>query len=454
MARKTTFQHRGKSFPLKKITSAPAPCLSGNSLGEIMRQLILKVPQGHKEKVLNAVEENSGKNTITLKSEEDDVFIIFLPNELVNNFFRNINEIDGREINLIPRGVITLYPPATEAPDQVADVQPKSALEIYLGGIQSVGTMFGLIGYAFAAGIIVWIGLFTNTSFLLVAAMLVAPFAGPAMNAALATAAGKMPLLKSSLIRYSLAIITGIVASFLLTLVFPLTALTPLMVEVSQVSKFALFLPLISGFAGAVNVCQSERDSLVSGAAVGILVAASLAPPVGLIGAGLYMMDWPVVFSSLFRIILQLLGIHLAATLVFYFYGKVSPDGVRFLKGKKMTGIITSLVVVLGIGAMMYWQFSQPPFLRKASMNTELTEELRAELKKIDYIEVLEQEVNFTNTKFKGRSVANFKATVLPKDTLIEQEALKKRIVQHLKENLHFQDQNIHQVYLINIVED
>lgn len=419
-----------------------------------MRQLIIKVPQGNREKVLKAVDEHKGKNTITLPSEEQDVFIIYLPNEGVNNFLEDINDIEEREINLIPRGVINLYPPESEAPDQVADVQPKSALEIYLGGIQSVGSIFGLIGYSFAAGIIVWIGLFTTTSYLLVAAMLVAPFAGPAMNAALATAAGKMTLLKSSLYRYGLAMVTGVVASFIFTSLFPLQTLTPLMEEVRQVSKFALFLPLISGFAGAVNVCQSERDSLVSGAAVGILVAASLAPPVGLVGIGLYLMDWEVVSSSLFRIILQLLGIHLSATLVFYFYGKVSPDGIRFLKGKKMMGIITTFIVVAGIGALMFWQFNEPPYLQKASMNTELTEELDAELKKLDYIQVLEKSVSFPNKKMNGLSIASFETTVLPKDTTISQENLKASIIQHLKKNLDFRDRNIYQVYQVSVVED
>lgn len=419
-----------------------------------MRQLILKVPAGNKEKILNAIEKYEGKNTISLPGEDRDVFIIYLPNASVNNFLKRIDDIEEREINLIPRGVINLYPPETEAPDQVADVQPKSALEIYLGGIQSVGSMFGLFGYSLAAGIIVWIGLFTTTTYLLVAAMLVAPFAGPAMNAALGTAAGKWPLLKSSLSRYGLAIITGIIASFLLSLIFNIQTLTPLMEEVSQVSKFALFLPLISGFAGAVNVCQSERDSLVSGAAVGILVAASLAPPVGLIGIGVYLTDWQVVFSSLFRIILQLLGIHLAATLVFYFYGNVSPAGIRFLKGKKVMGLITTLIVILGIGAMMYWQFSQPPFLRKASLNTELTEELNTELKKLDYIEVLDKEVSFPNVQYKGLSIAHFEATLLPKDTLISQEDLQASVIQHLKTNLDFRDKNIYQVYKINVVED
>ncbi|MGI0105066.1 DUF389 domain-containing protein [Salinimicrobium sp. WS361] len=419
-----------------------------------MRQLILKISKGHKDEVLDIVEEFEGKNSIFLPNEENDVFIIYLPNRKVNNFLKRIDEFEEPEISLIPRGVITLYPPASESPDQVADVQPKSSLEIYLGGIQSVGSVKGLIGYSFAAGLLVWIGLYTTTVYLLVAAMLVAPFAGPAMNAALATAAGKKPLLKSSLQRYGIAIGTGVIASLLMTLIFPLNTLTPLMVEISHVSKVAIFLPIISGFAGAINIIQSERDSLVSGAAVGILVAASLAPPVGLIGAGIYLLDWEVVSSSVFRIILQLLGIHLSATLVFYFFGKVTPSGVRFLKGNKMLTYITSGIVALAIGGMMVWQYSQPPFLRKASMNTELTEEFDKKLHKLDFIEVINKDVSFTNTKINGNPTVSYSVTVLPKNTDVSETVLKKRIIEYLKENLKYHDDDIYQVYQVNIAED
>ena len=418
-----------------------------------MRQLILKLPKGNKEQVLDAIKEFNGKNTISLPNGEHDVFFVYLPNEKVNDFLKKVDEFEKFEVNFNPRGVISLYPPASESPDQVADVQPKSSLEIYLGGIQSVGSIFGLIGYSLVAGIIVWIGLFTSTSYLLVAAMLVAPFAGPAMNAALGTAAGKSGLLKSSLKRYGLAIFTGIVASFLMTLIFPITTLTPLMEQVSQVSKFAILLPLVSGFAGALNICQSERDSLVSGAAVGILVAASLAPPVGLVGAGIYMMDWEIVLSSVFRILLQLLGIHIAATLVFYFYGKVSPGGVRFLRGSRMIGLITSGIVVVGIVAMMFWQFNQPPFLRKASMNTELTQVLDSELRKLSYIKVLNNDVVFTNEKYEGIPVVTFGATVMLTDTLIKKEEAKTQIIEYLKKNINYDVENLYMVYDLNIVE-
>ncbi len=312
-----------------------------------MRQLILKIPEDHKSEIYEAIEECKGKVTIQFHSNEKDNFITHFPNDKVDDFIGRIDQIENIEISLNPRGVIPFYPPASETPEQVADVRPKSALEIYLAGIQSVGSYFGLIGYSIAAGIIVWIGLYTTTVYLLVAAMLVAPFAGPAMNSALATASGNKNLLKNSLNRYFLAITTGIIISFLLSAIFSLQIMTPLMIEVSHVSKVAIMLPLISGFAGGINICQSERDSLVSGAAVGILVAASLAPPVGLLGCGLYLWNGNVIWSSVFRIILQLVGIHLAATLVFRYYGKVNTKGVRFYGGNKKITIISNIAAVV-----------------------------------------------------------------------------------------------------------
>ena len=76
-----------------------------------MRQLILKIPQGNKEKIFQTIDKFEGKNTISLSEEEHDIFIIFLPNKKVNNFLKVIDEFEKPEISLIPRGVITLYPP-------------------------------------------------------------------------------------------------------------------------------------------------------------------------------------------------------------------------------------------------------------------------------------------------------------------------------------------------------
>ena len=182
-----------------------------------MRRLTIKVREGNGEGVAEKAREFGGKNIHCVNSKTGDVVTIHLNNNQVSEFIDSLSKHDNIEIDLIPHGVITLYPPEDEAPDQVRDVTFRSPLEIFLGGMQSVGSKFGLIGYALAGGVIVWVGLYTGSVFLLVAAMLVAPFAGPAMNAAIAAAAGKKKLLLSSLLRYFLAIGIAIAVTFLLS---------------------------------------------------------------------------------------------------------------------------------------------------------------------------------------------------------------------------------------------
>src|SRR5690606_10952606 len=110
---------------------------------------------------------------------------------------------------------------------------------------------------------------------------------------------------------------------------------------------------------------------------------------------------------------------------------------------------ITTGVVIAGIVAMMFWQFSQPPFLRKASMNTELNEVLDAGLQKIPYILVLNKDVAFTNEKYRDTPVATFSATIMLKDTVIEKEELKSQVISHLKKNMDYDIDNLYEVYNI-----
>ena len=349
-----------------------------------MRQITLESPSDSGEEVRDAIEKHGGTNTVEFCGSESHAYMTILPNDRLNNLLNDLSHINELRVSIESGGAIALYPPQNEKPEKAIDVAPRSSLEIYLNGIQSVGSKFGLVGYSISAAIIVWIGFYANIVHLLVAGMLVAPFAGPAMNSALATAAGRQTLLIKSIGRYGLAIGSGVLATLIMSFFFPIQEPTSLMVEMGQVSAFTILLPLVAGFAGGINVCQSQQDSLVSGAAVGILVAASLAPPVGLLGIGIEMGNIHLIRSSAFRVILQLLGIHFTATLVFFLYGKVRPNGVRFLNGNvKMRNVVT-LFVLSALAGMMFWQFSESPNLARVTVKSKIYEEAAATVEAID----------------------------------------------------------------------
>jgi uncharacterized hydrophobic protein (TIGR00271 family) len=371
-----------------------------------MRELLVHVPKGHGKEVAEAAKANGGMNLIRFEATDEqarEVLIVYVPNGRVETLIEQIQEIPELHVTLTPRGFLPLRPPASEAPEQVVDVESRSPLEVFLGGLQSVGSWKSFLGYAVAAGAVVWVGLFTNTSYLLVAAMLIAPFAGPAMNTAIATARGDLDLLRSSLLRYFAALAVSMSVASILSLVFLQHIATPQMVDVSQVSIASVLLPLAAGAAGALNLAQSERSSLVSGAAVGMLVAASLAPPAGLVGMASILGRWDLAKSGLFVLFLQLAGINFSGSLVFRAMG-LSSRGIRYERGKRWVFLFSLTVTILLLMTLLFWQFSKSPGLQRSSLSQRAAAEIQKVVERSGHAKLVEANVRFTRPSMEAQN--------------------------------------------------
>lgn len=372
-----------------------------------MRQLLIQVPRGCGETVLDIAKSCKGANLAQFEAtgtdEPLDVIIVHVSNGKVEELLGKLQELPKLKVTLIPTGVIALQPPSSEAPQQVTNVEELSPIEVFLSGLQSVGSWRGFLGYAAIGGIVVWIGLYTNTSYLLVAAMLIAPFAGPAMNAALATAQGDRTLLKRSLIRYFAALAVTIVVAGLLSLILRQEVVTSQMAATSTISAVAVLLPLVAGAAGALNLVQSQNSSLVSGAATGMLVAASLAPPAGLVGMASAMGRWDMALNGVFVLLLQLAGINLSGALVFRAFG-LSARGARYDRGKQWAFPVVLAVTVVALVGLLTWQFSSLPGLQRST----LTQRANADIQKVvngsDLAKLVEANVRFTPSDIKGQN--------------------------------------------------
>ena len=372
-----------------------------------MRRLVIQVPRGHGSAVVQAAERHGAAQLSQYEAVEGgqptDVVVVHIANSRLEGLMGDLQDTEQLRISLAPRDVMALQPPPERAAQQVVDVTPRSPLEIFLAGLQSVGSWTGFLGYAAAAGIVVWIGLFTNTMYLLIAAMLIAPFAEPAMNAAMATARGDKDLLLRSLLRYVTSLGVTIVVAGGLSLLFRQRAATEQMVQVSQLSSAAVLLPLIAGAAGAHNLAQSERNSLVSGAAVGLLVAASLAPPAGLVGMAGAIGEWDMAVSAGFLLALQLIGINLAGALVFRLYG-LSPAGSRYARGQPWIARTAAAVSVVALAGLMFWQFSEQPNLQRSSRSERALESIKAVVDGSGIGALAEANVRFTRADIKGQN--------------------------------------------------
>jgi uncharacterized membrane protein len=372
-----------------------------------MRQLHIEVPPHAAAEAERKAQQHAGMNVWRVEASSDRkgaaLLIAHLPNDEVGPFIQSLEDVDDVRITLLPRGVLAFKPPAEDAPEEVTDVSVRSPIEIFLAGLQSIGSFRGFVGYAVAAGVVVWIGLFTNTIYLLTASMLIAPFAGPAMNTAIGSATGNVRLLRQSLLRYGVGLATTAATAALLSLLLRQQLVTQLMLDVSQISIVSLLLPLVAGFAGALFLVQSERDSLVSGAAVGVLVAASLAPPTGLVGMAAVLGEWPLVKSAAFVLVGQLVGINLSGAVTFRLFG-LKAEGTRFMGGVKKLfplALAASAAVLVGL---FVWQLSSPPELQRSSQAQRAAYEIRQAVEESPLGSPVEVSARFTRAEIQDQN--------------------------------------------------
>lgn len=422
-----------------------------------MRQLIIQVPRGQGKDVLTIAQEHQGTNLAQMEANQPDraldLVIVHISNRKVEDFLSQLEQLPEVQITLLPSGVMALHPPANQAAKQVKNVEFRSPVEVFLSGLQSVGSWKGFLGYAVVAGVVVWIGLYTNTIYLLTAAMLIAPFAGPAMNVAIATARGDRQLLERSLLRYFVALSVTIAITAVLSLLFRQSLATTQMVERSQISAVAVLLPLAAGAAGALNLVQSERSSLVSGAATGMLVAASLAPPAGVLGMSMAIGRWDMVSGGAFLLLLQLCGINLSAALLFRWFG-LSTRGARYSRGKKTVFPTALSITVLALSGLLLWQFINPPNLQRASLAQRAEAQVQQVVEQEPSAQLVESNVRFTRASIPGQ---NTLLTVLyvqrvPNATDAD-EAIRARLTQAIQARLLEQEIDVTSLVSVNVLE-
>lgn len=336
-----------------------------------MRNVKVSAPQGTRDAIVQAAGEHGAMQTLSSSAHADgravDVVETLLPNDKLGAFVGAVSKIGDVRVAAAPQGLLLFEPPDSEPSDRAAQVAVRSPLEIVLSSLQSIGSMGSFLAYAATSGAVVFAAFYTNTIFLLVGAMLISPMAEPAMNAAIATARGAGGQIARSVGRYLTGLATGAVVAAALTLLYGPEEPTTLMVDVSSSSPVAVLLPLAAGVAGAVNLVSAERSSLVSGAGPGLLIAASLAPPMGLVGMGLVLGEGGLLSTAAFLLVLQLFGINLAAALTFRLAG-VRSDGMRWERGRPGTARAAAVLSLAAVAGLVALQLAGSPNLRREGL--------------------------------------------------------------------------------------
>lgn len=392
-----------------------------------MRRIMVQAPEGRGQEVLRLAREHDAEGLAVVAGHDGDealdLVYVHLPNAEVGDFLEAMDGVEGARSVLMPQSVLPLERPGTKVAEYIKNVQMLSPLEVWLNGLQSIGSWTGFLGYAVLAAVVAWVAMLTNSVFLLVAAMILAPFAGPAMNLAVATAAGDLSLAWKSLARYAAALLVTVLVTALLSVVLRQQVATDMMLEIGRISASAALLPLAAGAAAALNLIQAERSSLVGGTVVGVLVAASLAPPSALIGMAGALRMWPLARNGAFQVLLQLALINLSGAIVFHVHG-LTPAGSIYKRGERRTMWVSVGLSLALLATLLAWQFSNLPILRRASQEREVRSTIQKVVQENALVRLVDATVRITrDTRDGGQEYLLATVYVAPDGAELETDA-------------------------------
>ena len=184
------------------------------------------------------------------------------------------------------------------------------------------------------------IGLFQGSTAVVIGAMLLAPLMAPIVSLAMGLLRGNIELLKNSATKIGLGILLALLASALITQLFPYKMMTDEMSARLSPSLLDLAVAIVSGVAGAYS--KSYREIIQSLA--GVAIAVALVPPLAVAGIGIGRLDMNFFLQAFLLFSTNLIGITLAATFTFRLLG-FSP----IVYAKKGVGIVFVLFMVIAV---------------------------------------------------------------------------------------------------------
>ncbi|MBF0133500.1 MAG: TIGR00341 family protein [Magnetococcales bacterium] len=160
-------------------------------------------------------------------------------------------------------------------------------------------------------------GLYSDSSPVIIGAMILAPLMGPIISLSMGLARGHILLIRESLKTLATGIGLALLCGTVVATGIPLRTLTQEMAARLSPNLLDLGIAVVSGMAGAY---ASAREELTNSLA-GVAIAVALVPPLCVVGIGLGWMDWEVILGASLLFTTNLVGIAVSASLTFLALG-------------------------------------------------------------------------------------------------------------------------------------
>ncbi|WP_071394562.1 TIGR00341 family protein [Bacillus tuaregi] len=169
-------------------------------------------------------------------------------------------------------------------------------------------------------------GLLSNSTAVIIGAMLIAPLMNPILGGGLALITGNNYLLKVTIKAELIGAFIAIVLSTLLTLLLPVSGLTPEILARTEPTLIDLIIALASGAAGTYAICYRSGATLP-----GVAIATALMPPLCVVGISLAKQEYQLAGGALLLFIANMIAINVIAIVIFKFAGFTTPSISNYL---------------------------------------------------------------------------------------------------------------------------
>lgn len=193
-------------------------------------------------------------------------------------------------------------------------------------------------------------GLFSDSSPVVIGAMILAPLMAPIISMSMATLRHDRILLLNSFLTILAGLAIALACSVVLTLVTPIDVAGEEILARTRPNLLDLGIAVVSGIAGAYAHAREE----VARTLAGVAIAVALVPPLAVAGIGLGWMDPDIFLGAGLLLLTNLAGIVLAAALTFMLLG-FGPlrMATRGLLLTVVSVVALSIPLAIGFGRMV-----------------------------------------------------------------------------------------------------
>ncbi len=156
------------------------------------------------------------------------------------------------------------------------------------------------------------IGLDTNSTAVIIGAMLISPLMSPILGVGLSVAIHDRQVLTRSLKNLFIAVVISLSASVIYFFLSPLSEPTPELQARTFPTLLDVMIALFGGIAGIVSISRHEQTNAIPGVAI----ATALMPPLCTAGFGIATANWNYFFGAFYLFFINAIFISLATYLI------------------------------------------------------------------------------------------------------------------------------------------